>query len=221
MKEYKLGLSASKFSLLLNQFFINANNFISTINEILLNNYPINYFELIFENLDDINLKFHFNSIALKLGSQLNTTTKFLIFPKGFFFSHFRSNLWLNICDKYLYIFFVTNKLIKNFNYGLTLILIVYYLNKLLNLKLINFINQLKFYTKDERLESIGNYYQFLETSFSLYCRNYCKISKNEHYFDYENIIDNFENNLGLEFYFSFFNKKSNLIINQLNLFEL
>jgi hypothetical protein len=82
-KEYKNGLNASKFSLLLNQFFINPNNFITLINEILLNNYSLKFLEYIFGNLDEIELKFHFLIIILKKGSPLSTTSKYLIIPKG------------------------------------------------------------------------------------------------------------------------------------------
>jgi len=61
-----LGLNPSKFSLLLNQFFINSNNFINLINEILINNFPLKFLENLFINLEDIDLKFHFYVIIIK-----------------------------------------------------------------------------------------------------------------------------------------------------------
>jgi hypothetical protein len=207
LKEYKIGLNASKFSLLLNQFFINSNNFINLINEILLNNYPLKFLEHIFGTLDELELKFHFLIIILKKGSALSTTSKFIIIPKGFFFSHLRSNLWINFCDKFLIIFIKTNLKNKNMNLGLIFILLIYYLEKLINLKLSHFINFQKYYSKEERLESIGNYYQMLNSSFKLYIKNNCKISKNELYFNYINISDNFYISLDFKYYINYINK--------------
>ena len=83
LKDYKQGLSHSKYSLLLNQFFINSMNFINEINEILINNFPFQYFDLFFKDyLDDTKLKFQFKIFISKLGSQINTTSHFVIFPK-------------------------------------------------------------------------------------------------------------------------------------------
>lgn len=44
-KEYKIGLKAAKFSLLLNQFKLNINLFIELITEVLTNNFPLEFFE--------------------------------------------------------------------------------------------------------------------------------------------------------------------------------
>lgn len=214
-----MGLNPSKFSLLLNQFFINAGNFITLINEILLNNFPIKFLEFIFENLDELELKFHFYVIVLKKGSALSTSSKFLIIPKGLFYSHLRSNLWVNFCDKILLIFmkniFKTKK-----NLGIVFILIIYYLEKIIKIKLQTFINFRKFYTKEERLESIGNYYQLLNDSFKLYIKSYSKISKNELYFTYTNILEHYNLNLELKYY-SIYLTKSHFILKNFNFFEL
>lgn len=75
---------------------------------------------------------------------------------------------------------------------GIIFLLIIYYLNILINLKLFKFINFHKFYFKEERLESIGNYYQMLNFSFKLYIKNNSKISRNELYFNYNYISDNY-----------------------------
>ena len=98
-------------------------------------------------------------------------------------------------------------------------LLIIYYLNNLINLKLCNFINFQKFYSKEERLESIGNYYQIINSSFKLYIRDNCKVSKNELYFNYFNIIDHFSLNLELKYYYNYLTKTYNL--SKINFFEL
>lgn len=218
MKEYKTGLNPSKFSLLLNQFFINASNFITLINEILVNNFSLKFLEYIFENLDELELKFHFYVIVLKKGSALSTSSKFLIIPKGLFYSHLRSNLWINFCDKLLLIF-IKNLFKAKKNLGIIFILIIYYLEKIIKLKLQTFVNFKKFYTKEERLESIGNYYQLLNNSFKLYIKSYSKISKNELYFNYINILDHYNLNLELKYYTNYL-IKSNFIIKNFNFFE-
>jgi hypothetical protein len=185
----------------------------------MFNNFPLKLIESLFINLDDIDLKFHFYIIVLKKGSPLSTISKFLILPKGLFYSHIRSNLWINLCDKFLNKFFIilnNLNIIKNLNYGLILILITYYLNKLINIKLIQYINILKFYTKEERLDSIGNYFKINNISFKLYCKNFSKISKTEHYFNYIYLNDYYFFNLELKFYSFYFNN----INNQLNKFE-
>jgi hypothetical protein len=166
-----------------------------------MNNYSLKFLEKIFDNLDDLELKFHFLIIILKKGSSLSTTSKFLIIPKGLFNSHLRSNLWINFCDKFLIIFI--KKCFKHTfnNLGLIFILIIYYLEKLINFKLINFINFQKYYSKEERLESIGNYYQMLNCSFKLYIKMNSKASKNELYFNHFNISDHFSISLDFKYY--------------------
>jgi hypothetical protein len=216
-----MGLNPSKFSLLLNQFFINSNNFINLINEILINNFPLKFLESVFINLEDLDLKFHFYVIILKKGSTLSTISKFLILPKGLFYSHLRSKLWINLCDKFIHIFFKNFYILKKFNYGIILLLLTYYLDKLIKIKLNKFINIIKFYNKEERLESIGNYFQFNNCYFKLYCKYNSKVSPNEHYFNYLAITDYHFFNLELKFYFSYFNTFNVEINKFLNLFDL
>jgi hypothetical protein len=181
----------------------------------MLNNFPLKLIESLFLNIDDIELKFHFYVIVLKKGSPLSTISKFLILPKGLFYSHIRSNLWINLCDKFIIKFLMVLenlKIIKNLNYGLILVLITYYLNKIINLKLNEYINVLKFYTKEERLDSIGNYFKISNISFKLYCKNFSKISKTEYYFNYLYINDYYFFNLELKFYSFYFNNLNNQI---------
>jgi hypothetical protein len=183
----------------------------------MFNNFPLKLIESIFLTIDDIDLKFHFYVIILKKGSSLSTISKFLILPKGLFYSHIRSNLWINLCDKFMnkFLMVLENfKIIKNFNYGLILILLTYYLNKIINLKLNNYINILKFYSKEERLDSIGNYFKFSNISFKLYCKNFSKIPKTEYYFNYLIINDYYFFNLELKFYSFYFNNLTNQLIN-------
>lgn len=147
----------------------------------------------------------------------MSTTSKFLIIPKGIFYSHLRSNLWINFCDKFLIIFLKYTLKFKNL--GLIFILIIYYLDILINLKFKNFINFQKFYSKEERLESIGNYYQLFNSSFKLYIKNNIKISKNELYFNFHNITDHFPLNLELKYYHTYLIKNSNFL--NIEFFEL
>jgi len=105
-------------------------------------------------------------------------------------------------------------------NLGIVFILITYYLEKIIKLKLQTFINFRKFYTKEERLESIGNYYQLINDSFKLYIKSYSKISKNELYFNYTNILEHYNLNLELKYYSTYLTK-SNFILKNFNFFEI
>lgn len=89
----------------------------------------------------------------------------------------------------------------------------------LLNSKLINFINFQKFYLKEERLESIGNYYQLTNNSLKLYIKNNSKISKNEFYFYYTNLSDHFSLTLDFKYYHTNLIKMSSL--KMIEFFEL
>jgi len=63
-KEYKQGLKASKFSLLLNQFNLNIERFTDLIEEILVNNFSFDFYENLFgSTLNDMDLKIHFQVI--------------------------------------------------------------------------------------------------------------------------------------------------------------
>lgn len=58
-----------------------------------------------------------------------------------------------------------------------------------------------------------------ITNSFKLYSRNNSKISKNELYFNYLNIIDNFPLNLEFKYYHNYLLKNKKLLI--LEFFEL
>jgi hypothetical protein len=72
---------------------------------------------------------------------------------------------------------------------GLLLLLLVYYIVDLINVKTKHFRNFTKFYTKDERLTSIGNYYCFENLNdFTNYISS-IKMLPNELLFDLTNYI--------------------------------
>ncbi|MCR9074056.1 MAG: hypothetical protein NXI18_20400 [Alphaproteobacteria bacterium] len=89
-KEYKVGLKPAKFSLLLNQFKLNLDQFISLVNEILINNFPLEFYENFFGSLlNDVDFKIHFLVVLRTRGKNTNST-KFYIIPKGLFITHLR-----------------------------------------------------------------------------------------------------------------------------------
>lgn len=110
----------------------------------------------------------------------------------------------------------------QNINIGLLLILLVYYIVDLINIKIKHFKNFLKFYTKDERLGSIGNYYLISNSyNFTIFI-NTIKMLKNELIFDFTNYIYFIKNPFEFELYTSMiksklnFSKYNNLIFSEL-----
>ena len=133
-KEYKAGLKAAKYSLLLNQFNLNLEKFISLVQEILVNNFPLNFYEQFFgEDINDIDFKIHFLVILRTKGVNI-TTTKFFVVPKGCFISHLKEILWptLFMDSLFLYSILTYYKGFKSY-VGLIFILIIFYLYKLLH----------------------------------------------------------------------------------------
>lgn len=133
-KEYKSGLKAAKFSLLLNQFRLNLDLFIGLVTEILVNNFPLEFYDDFFINhINDFDLKYHF-LVVLRTGVKKRRFTKFYIIPKGLFIIHLREYLWLSL---YLDFFFFNSLSVyyKKFKYnmGLTLLLIIHYVYKLIH----------------------------------------------------------------------------------------
>lgn len=150
-----------------------------------------------------------------KQGSPINSNSKFIIISRGVFLSSFKNKLWLTLCDKLLilYLYKLYNKF---FNLGLLLLLLVYYLIELINLKTHFFKNFIKFYTKDERLGSIGNYYLFPTlTNFTLYITT-LKALTNELFFDFTNSIYFIKHPFEFDHYYTFI--KSQFNFNKLNL---
>ena len=133
-KEYKAGLKAAKYSLLLNQFNLNLEKFINLVQEVLVNNFPLNFYEQFFgEDINDIDFKIHFLVILRTKGVNI-TTTKFFVVPKGCFISHLKEILWptLFIDSLFLYSILTYYKGFKSY-VGLIFVLIVFYLYKLLH----------------------------------------------------------------------------------------
>ena len=133
-KEYKAGLKAAKYSLLLNQFNLNLEKFINLVQEVLVNNFPLNFYEQFFgEDINDIDFKIHFLVILRTKGVNI-TTTKFFVVPKGCFISHLKEILWptLFIDSLFLYSILTYYKGFKSY-VGLIFVLIVFFLYKLLH----------------------------------------------------------------------------------------
>ena len=133
-KEYKAGLKAAKFSLLLNQFNLNLEKFINLIQEVLVNNFPLNFYDNFFkEEVGDIDFKIHF-LVVLSTRGVNTTTTKFFIIPKGCFFSHIKELLWPSLFIDPLFLYSILNyyKGFKNY-LGLVFVLILFYIYKLLH----------------------------------------------------------------------------------------
>ena len=71
---------------MLNQFNLNLEKFINLIQEVLISNFPLNFYENFFnEDLNDIDFKIHF-LIILKSKGINTTTTKFFVVPKGYLY---------------------------------------------------------------------------------------------------------------------------------------
>lgn len=198
-KEYKAGLKPAKFSLLLNQFNLNIDLFFVLINEILANNFPLNFFEKFFSDfLTDIDFKLHF-LVILRARSTTITTTKFLIIPKGCFFSHLKEVLWPTLLIDSLFFFSIVTYF-KNFqvNFGVIFLLILYYLYKLLHNKLSLIVNKSKIYNYEERaFDSLGNILVFKNTSFKLYCKSNLQLPRFSYLFSYRCIVFFFKDSFG------------------------
>lgn len=136
-KEYKMGLKPAKFSLLLNQFHVNLDRFISIVNEILVNNFPLNFYEnFLKDDLNEIDFKIHF-LVFLRSRNKYNVTSKFYIIPRGCFVSHLREQLWTTLFTDPLFIYSLSTyyKGLKSY-LGVVFLLILYYIYKLLHHRL-------------------------------------------------------------------------------------
>ena len=72
---------------------------------------------------------------------------------------------------------------------SLLLQLIIFYIYKLLNYSISNFLNTRLFYNKTELLESRGNFLVFITNSFYLYCKRLIRFRKNYNFFYNKSII--------------------------------
>jgi len=114
------------------------------------------------------------------------------------------------LCDK-LVILYLFKSVKKKINLGILLILLIYYIVDLINIKTKHFKNFLKFYTKDERQTSIGNYYCFGNLiSFENYI-NSTKMLTNELLFDLTNYIYFIKHPFEFDIYQTILNSKINL----------
>jgi len=136
-KEYKQGLKASKFSLLLNQFNLNIERFTSLIEEILVNNFSFDFYENLFGSaLNDMDLKIHF-LVILRNKDKYNTSSKFFIVPKGCYIVHVRNLLWYTLSSDLFFVHYIS-LYYKGFkkHIGLILLLVIFYVMKLIHFNL-------------------------------------------------------------------------------------
>ena len=140
-KEYKIGLKPAKFSLLLNQFAVNLELFIELIKELLINNFPLEFYEEIFGTyLNDIDLKMHF-LVVLRPKRRKFLKSKFYIIPRGCFLTHLREQLWFGLFIDFFFSFIVSSyykKLNKKKFLGIIFLLIIYYVYKLIHLNILS-----------------------------------------------------------------------------------
>lgn len=137
-KEYRQGLKASKFSLLLNQFNLDIERFIEVIEEVLINNFSLDFYEKLFGvSITDIDFKIHF-LIILKKSRFLNAT-KFFVIPKGCYIIHLRKILWYTLFFDILYSKFITTyyKGLKN-QMVFIFLLVTFYISKLIHLNFLD-----------------------------------------------------------------------------------
>lgn len=159
---------------------------------------------------DDLDYRFNFLVFLTKTGSPLSTNSRFYIIPRGIFLTSIKNKLWLTLCDK-LIVFYMSKNFKNNFNLGILLLLLVYYIVDLINIKTKLFKNFVKFYTKDERQTSIGNYYCFTElNNFERYIHT-TKMLSNELLFDLTNYIYLIRNPFEFDIYQTILNSKMSL----------
>ncbi len=205
-KEYKVGLKPAKFSLLLNQFCLNLDLFINLVQEVLVNNFPLNFYENFFQNyLNDVDFKLHF-LVILRTQDKKNTTTKFFLVPKGCFIGHLRDQLWLTLFSDPLFLYSLS-LYYKGFKFNLSLIflLLIYYIYRLINLKIVKLINKHKVYDYEQRtFESLGNILNLKFNSYKLYCKSNLRLPRYSYFFSYKCldffIDDLFEEKLDLNY---------------------
>lgn len=188
-KEYKIGLKPAKFSLLLNKFFVNLELFIDLIKELLINNFPLEFYEEIFGNyLNDIDFKIHF-LVVLRPKRRKKLKSKFYIIPRGCFLTHLREQLWFSLFMDFFFSFFVfsyyKNLRTKDF-FGIIFLLIIYYVYKLIHLKFTKLINVHKVYDYEERVfDSIGNFFSVKFFSYDLYLNSKLRLKRYSYLLSY------------------------------------
>lgn len=197
-KDYLMGLKPAKFSLALNQMGIKPDNFIELINLFLDDLINIDFFlnfltedEFNDDCINLFNLKLHF---LVLLKQKKRAGTKYFIIFKGFFlfqlqtllYYYFLSDLVMFLIFDNLYEVFTKNRRIK---LSVLLQLLIFYIYKLLNYSICNFINIRLFYNKTELLESRGNFLIFINNSFYYFCKKLIRFRKNYAFFYNKSVI--------------------------------
>ena len=191
-KDYLSGLKPAKFSLALNQMGIKPDNFIELINlfldEIISVDFFLNF--LTEEEFNDdainlFNLKLHF---LVLLKKKKRAGTKYFIMFHGLFlfplqtllYYYFLSDLIFFLIFDNLYEFLTKKRKLK---LSVLLNLLIFYIYKLLNYSVFNFLNIRLFYNKTELLESRGNFLVFINNSFYNFSKKLIRFRKNYSFF--------------------------------------
>lgn len=191
-KDYLSGLKPAKFSLALNQMGIKPDNFIELINlfldEIISVDFFLNFLtdeEFNDDSINLFNLKLHF---LVLLKKKKRAGTKYFIIFKGFFlfqlqtllYYYFLSDLIFFLIFDNLYEFLTKKRKLK---LSVLLHLLIFYIYKLLNYSVFNFLNIRLFYNKTELLESRGNFLVFINNSFYGFCKKLIRFRKHYSFF--------------------------------------
>lgn len=184
-KEYKIGLKPAKFSLLLNQFCVDLDLFIGLIQELLINNFSIDFYEDLFKDyINDLDFKIHF-LIILRQKYKNKNLTKFFIIPIGCFLIYLRKQLWYTLFVDFIFIY-NCSKLYKGFKkyLGIIFLLVLFYVNKLIHQKLTQIVNKYKHYVLEERkFSSLGNVFSLHYNSFKLYSKRKLRLLRHSYFF--------------------------------------
>jgi len=207
-KDYLSGLKPAKFSLALNQMGIKPDNFIELINlfldEIISVDFFLNFLtdeEFNDDSINLFNLKLHF---LVLLKKKKRAGTKYFIIFKGFFlfqlqtllYYYFLSDLIFFLIFDNLYEFLTKKRKLK---LSVLLHLLIFYIYKLLNYSVFNFLNIRLFYNKTELLESRGNFLVFINNSFHGFCKKLIRFRKNYSFF-YNKFVISYIINLNKSF---------------------
>ena len=184
-KEYKVGLKPAKFSLLLNQFRLDLDLFITLIQEILVNNFAIEFYEDLFKDyFNDLDFKIHF-LVVLRRKHLTQTGTKFFIIPTGCFLIYLRKQLWYTIFLDFVFLY-SCHRLYKGFKkyIGVFFLLVLFYIYKLIHQKISKVINKYKIYDLEDRMYgSLGNILVLKYISFKLYCKRDLRLLRHSYLF--------------------------------------
>lgn len=207
-KDYLSGLKPAKFSLALNQMGIKPDNFIELINlfldEIISVDFFLNFLtedEFNDDAINLFNLKLHF---LVLLKKKKRAGTKYFIIFKGFFLFQLQTLLYYYFLSDLIFFLifdnlyeFVTKK--RKLNLSVLLQLLIFYIYKLLNYSVFNFLNIRLFYNKTELLESRGNFLVFINNSFYNFSKKLIRFRKNYSFF-YNKFVISYIINLNRSF---------------------